>query len=279
MQTRKITSLTLLLSFVLLMLTSVILYIAPHGRVAYWSDWHLLGFSRTEWTNLHLNLGVLFLLAFIFHFFYNLKVITAYLKNRVRKFRLFTASFNFALLLTVAVCLGTYFMVPPMNLVIRFGEALSERADVKYGEPPYGHAELSSLKIFARRVNMDLDMARKILAARGIKVEGDSQPFGEIAQKNKLTAKELFAIMQPAISEPQAGTSFPDEPPPGFGRKTLADVCAEYGLHPPTVLSALQNKGIRAEFTKTIKEIAEQNDREAMSIFEIIHEAATGISD
>jgi hypothetical protein len=39
MKLRKITSLTALLSFVLMLVTSIILYIVPQGRVAYWADW------------------------------------------------------------------------------------------------------------------------------------------------------------------------------------------------------------------------------------------------
>lgn len=276
MNTRKITSLTLLVSFILLMLTSIILYISPHGRVAYWSDWHLWGFTRTEWTNLHLNIGVLFLIAFLFHFFYNLSVITAYLKNKAKNIRVFTVNFNVALGLTLAVCIGTYYMIPPMNLVINAGELFSGWADAKYGEPPYGHAELSSLKIFAARVNLDLEKIKEIFSTRGIVIEGDKQPVGEIAKANNLTAKELFEIMQPAAIYQPEGSTFPDEPPPGFGRKTLADVCAEYDLHTPTVLAAFQQNKIKAELTQTIKEIADQNNKEAMAIFELIHEAARG---
>lgn len=257
------------------MLTSVILYIAPHGRVSYWSDWHLLGFSRTEWTNQHLNLGVLFLIAFAIHFFYNLKVITGYLKNKTKELRVFNGSFNFAIALTLVVCAGTYFMLPPMNIVIRLGELITERADIKYGEPPYGHAELSSLKIFAKRVNLDLKKAEELLNEQGIRIESHNQPVGEIAKKNNMNPKKLFEIIQPAIITPPVGSTFPDAPPPGFGRETLADICAEYDLHIPSILEALKKNNLKADPTGTIKEIAEANNWEAMSIFEIIHEAAT----
>ena len=39
----KITSLTAFLSFIFLLITSIVLYVVPHGRVAYWSDWRLWG--------------------------------------------------------------------------------------------------------------------------------------------------------------------------------------------------------------------------------------------
>jgi len=35
---RRITSLTASLAFILMLLTSIILYIVPQGRVAYWAD-------------------------------------------------------------------------------------------------------------------------------------------------------------------------------------------------------------------------------------------------
>ena len=45
MNMRKITSLTALISFVLLLVTSIILYILPSGRVAYWAGYRLWSLS------------------------------------------------------------------------------------------------------------------------------------------------------------------------------------------------------------------------------------------
>lgn len=63
MSMRKITSLTATLSFVLTVVTSIILYIVPHGRVAYWSDWRMWGLNKTQWGDIHINMGLLFLLS------------------------------------------------------------------------------------------------------------------------------------------------------------------------------------------------------------------------
>ncbi len=43
----KITSLTALISFLLLVLNSIVLYITPHGRIAYWADWRFWGLTKT----------------------------------------------------------------------------------------------------------------------------------------------------------------------------------------------------------------------------------------
>jgi len=87
---RQITSLTAFTSFVLMLITSLILYISPQGRVAYWADWRLLGLDKTQWSNLHINLGVLFLLAVFLHIYYNWKPILSYLKNKARELKIFT---------------------------------------------------------------------------------------------------------------------------------------------------------------------------------------------
>ena len=149
MNMRKITSLTALLSFVLEMLTSVILYIVPQGRVAYWSDWRLWGLSKSQWGSLHVNLGVLFLIAICLHTYYNWSAIVAYLKNRAAQLRIFSTDFTVALILCLVFALGTYWELPPFSTIIEIGDQIKEAAAKKYGEPPYGHAELSSLIIFS----------------------------------------------------------------------------------------------------------------------------------
>jgi len=271
MNLRKITSLTLLVSFLVLLLTSVVLYIEPSGRVAYWSGWSLWGLSKPQWGAQHLNSGVLFLLAGALHIYYNFNAITAYLKNRAKKLTV-TPAFNVSVLITLLVCLGTYFEIPPFSTVVDLGSAITDRANAKYGEPPYGHAELSSLKSFARRVELDLEQTKKLLAEAGISVASDTEKILDIARANNITPQALYDIIKPAKVRME-GSTFPDEPPPGFGRKTLAEVCTEYKLHIPTVTRALKKKGITPDLNKTIKDLAQSSGMEPMSVFEIIHDA------
>jgi len=69
---RAFVSLLSLVSFILLGLTGIILYIQPHGRVAYWTKWSFLGLEKDQWGNIHIFSGLLFLMAGGFHFYYNL---------------------------------------------------------------------------------------------------------------------------------------------------------------------------------------------------------------
>ncbi len=278
MNLRKITSLTMLISFVLCILTSVILYIVPHGRIAYWSDWRLWQLSKTQWSDLHLNLGILLLLAGFLHLYYNWKPITAYLKDKAKALKVFTVNFNVALMLTLAFGLGTYFHIPPMSTILNISESIKDAAVVKYGEPPYGHAEISSLKMFARKVNLDLKKSIELLQQAGIRYENEKMTIVEIAKENNVTPKQVYEIIGPAKKKNDAGAHsvFPDSPPPGFGRKKLAEVCVDFSLHIPDILHALSSRGVKAEPTHSIKEIATKNNMELMAIFEIIRDTING---
>lgn len=271
MNMRKTTSLTTLISFILLLVTSVILYIVPQGRVAYWSDWHMWGLSKTQWGNLHINLGFLFLLAGFLHLFYNWRPMLSYMKNKAKEFKLFTADFNIALILSLVVSVGTLLNIPPMSTVLNFGESIKDVAAEKYGEPPYGHAELSSLKLFAKRTDLELEAAKKLLIDGGIQGVSDEITLEELAKRNNINPKDLNTIMQPAKIQMSTGDSFPDAPPPGFGRKKLAEVCATYSLNIPTMIRSLNKKGITAKAEQTIKEIAEDNNSDPHALFEVLH--------
>lgn len=267
---RKITSLTALLSFLLLALTSVILYIVPAGRVAYWADYRLWGLTKGEWGSLHINLGVLFLLAIILHTYYNWNAIMAYLKNKAKEFKLFTREFNISLLIVAVFSFGTYFEVQPFHGIITIGEAISAKAEKFYGEPPYGHAELSSLQTFSRKMGLDLELSMQRLREAGFAVESSEQAMLDIADANRSSPKEVYLIISP-LNE-RVMSSFPSEPPPGVGKRPLIDLCQEYSINSKEVLRLLADQGITASEEMSLKEIAEGVGKDAVEIYYLIRD-------
>jgi hypothetical protein len=266
MKLRKVTSLTALLSFILLTLTSLILYVVPHGRVAYWSDWRLWGLSKTQWGNLHINLGFLFLLSVFVHIYLNWKPMVSYLKNQSKQLTVFTAEFNVSLVLLVAFSLGTYFTLPPFSWVLNLNEAVKERAIAKYGEPPYGHAELSSLKVFTQKTGLDLSEAMAQLKAAGIEFDNGKQTIQAIASLNGMKPKDVYLAMLPEETEAIKGR-LPLDPQPGLGRLTLAELCSKYGLDESVVLKALADEGIKATSDQSIRDIGQQNQVSPMDVY------------
>ncbi len=274
---RKITSMTMLVSFVLLILNSIVLYIVPEGRVAYWADWRFWGLTKTEWGDQHVTIGFLFLLAGFLHLFYNWAAVKSYLKNRAKEIKIFTMPFNIGLLLTALVAGMTYFHVPPVSLVLQLGSHFKVAGAEKYGEPPYGHAERSSLKMFSQKEGIDLEKALTLLKQQGLQVSKDEETLLAIAKNNNLTPQQVFKVIQPAkknvvvaAKDKNAAPTFPDMPTPGFGRKTLENICAELQIDYVAVVKGLQAKGLRIEDGKTVHEIATANGKEPMAIFEAI---------
>ena len=276
MDLRKFLSLTLLISLVPLLITSVVLYIVPEGRVAYWSDWKMLGLSKTQWGDIHINLGWLFLFAGIFHLYLNWRPIVSYMKNRVRELKVFTLEFSFGFLLTLFFIVGTLLGIPPLSTILDFGTSFKEAAAIKYGEPPYGHAERSSLESLARRTGLDVDRVLGELERAELVASGKEQTLLEVARVNNKTPKEVWMVAQQArVEAVQGGVEpFPDSPFPGFGRQKLIDICTRYDLDTAQVIELFQENGMVADETKTIKEIAAVNNSDPHHLFEIIHGVA-----
>ena len=67
-KTRGFVSFTLTLSFIILSLSGIVLYIMPYGRVAYWINWGIAGLSKDDWDAIHTIIGFVFY-AYCFYSF------------------------------------------------------------------------------------------------------------------------------------------------------------------------------------------------------------------
>ena len=66
------------------------------------------------------------------------------------------ANSTFPAVIVIVFTAGTYFLVPPFSWMMTLNDHFKDSGAEKYGEPPYGHAELSSLKTFSKKLNLDL---------------------------------------------------------------------------------------------------------------------------
>jgi hypothetical protein len=267
---RKITSLTLVIAGIIELITSVVLYIIPAGRVAYWADYHLLGLSKTQWGDIHITVGTLLLLAAGLHIYYNWRPITAYLKNKTKKIVVFNKNFNIALIISLYVAGGTIYSLPPMNYILDFGEYISDLGNEKYGEPPYGHAELSSLKMFCDKMNINLEKAIELLKNKDMKFSSTEDSMAIIAKNNNITPQQVYNTIKPNDYTSKDNQTFPDSPSPSFGKKSIKDICKTYNLSMNEVMISLSNAGFVVKENDTVKEIGANNNSNPMAIFEII---------
>jgi len=262
------------LAFIAMLVTSIILYIAPQGRVAYWSDWKLWGLTKTDWGNIHINLGFLFFFALFLHIYYNWKPLINYLKNKTKAIKVFTPEFNAALIITVAFFLGTFLMLPPFSWVMALNDHFKDSGAAKYGEPPYGHAELSSLKTFAKKMNLNLSKSMVLLSNAGYSVEDSSVTLQTIAKQNDVPPQRIYETIKPAaiVSESKSKNdiTMPETPAPGTGNLTLADFCGHFSLNIKPVIRELKTQGITSSAELTLKQIAEQNQTSPIELYEVI---------
>lgn len=212
---KKITSLSLGLSFLIMSYTGIMLFLTPHGRVAYWSDWHLWGLTKTQYGELHTTSMLTFLFFGAWHIYYNWKPIVSYLKDANRKISFTKKEFLIALLINLFFVAGTLYPVHPMKAFLQMGEKIKGYWAGEYGEPPYGHAEETKLRVFCRKMGIDLEQAKAILEKNSLVFQEDESLL-TISQNNRMSPSDLFKLIRTEKPHGKDG-----DIPSGLGRKTL----------------------------------------------------------
>jgi hypothetical protein len=256
-----------------MLVSSIILFITPQGRVAYWADWRLWGLTKTDWGNIHINLGLLFVIALSVHIYYNWKPLISYLKNKAKQIKLFTPEFTLAFVITIGFIFGSYFLVPPFGWVMSLNEHFKDAGAEKYGEPPYGHAELSSLETFTKKMKLDLAKSLELLDKDGYAVEDGNITLAAIGRQYHIPPQLVYETIKPAaiaVAEKSDSKRLPDSPAPGTGKLTLADFCTRHKLNMKRVVRGLKKQGIEASEDLTLKQIAAKNNTGPHDIYEHI---------
>jgi hypothetical protein len=210
----------------------------------------------------------------LLHIYYNWKPLLSYLKNKAKKIKVFTAEFNIALIIIIVFIAGTYFFVPPFSWVMALNDHFKDAGAEKYGEPPYGHAELSSLETFAKKMNLDLAGSMELLDKAGYKVENSDMTLETIGRRYNIPPQQIYQTIKSAakIAAKKSGDNsrLPESPQPGTGNLTLADFCTQFSLNMKLVVRELKKQGIQASEGLTLKKIAAQNKTSPTDVYERI---------
>jgi len=264
MKLKKITSLVMLWSMIMMTYTGIILYIAPHGRVANWTNWELFWWDKHQFAQIHTTFMALFIIATLLHIYYNFKPMVSYMKNQMKQFVFFTKEMIVALGITLLFVTGTLFEVPPFSTFVAFGDSIKDSWAKKSEEPPYGHAEESTLKDFSQKTGYELQRVLKILHEHNI-TANDSQTLEEIASQEHQTAKYLFGLIQNSLS-----TSTSKKQISGLGRKTFVQIAKEMDINLEQFIKELEKMGIKADKNDKFKSTVEKqgfNAREVINTF------------
>lgn len=266
---KKIISLTLAFSFLVMSITGIMLYIVPKGKIAYWANWKMFGLTKSQYGDIHITSMVLFLVVTIWHIYYNWKPLISYLKNSTKQITLFKKELLIALTLNFLFVGGALFGIQPFQSVLDINEGIKTYWEEQYGSPPYGHAEESSLQFFSKHIGVDTQEAIALLKEKSITVDNKSQTLQQIAQKNNISPGVIYKTIK-VKSEKVSGKEAADAKISFMGRRTLGELAKMDKINLERSLLFLQEKGVEATPQSQMREAASTLNITPYELFDML---------
>lgn len=275
---RSLTAFIVTWSFLILTLTGLVLYIVPHGRVAYWIHWALAGMEKEQWGNVHMMFGGIFIIAGVLHLYFNWKPFKKFMADRVEGHFEVKQEVIIASLITLVIFVLSVFNLPPASWVFDLNSRIKASwVSSPELEPPFGHAEEVSIAGISRRMQFDLARAIDELKSNDILFTDKHDTLESIARKNNSTPMTIYALLQKHKIQPtdDIDTLTPDKieakyAGTGLGRKTFLSLSKEIGFNLEQGLSKLKQHGIIASSGDKLKPVAETHNMTPMGLLIII---------
>jgi hypothetical protein len=194
---RSYVSFSLVLSFLMITISGIVLYLAPPGRIARWTEWMMLGFRRAQWEDLHTLFSYMFIFFGFFHLLmFNWKLFFSYIRSKITRRLNRTREMIFSLL-TFGIIFGfTLVKIPPIYSVMQLGNNISDGWAGKKGSPPIAYAEEMTFRDFSVNIlGSDPEVVVAKLSELGYRVDDTGMRFEEVAKENGLSPVELFEIV------------------------------------------------------------------------------------
>jgi len=128
--TKTFISFTTFLSFIILFLSAICIYVSPSGGISREINWKLLSLSREAWRGMHITFSIVFFVFIIFHLIYNWKVLLAYLKNKLTKKLVIKKEFSIALLIVGILLIFSVFQWFPFSKLLEWRDAIKYKPRV-----------------------------------------------------------------------------------------------------------------------------------------------------
>jgi len=255
-----------ILSFAVIAVSGVVLYVSPPGRVANWSEWTLGLLTKATWQAVHTIFAFLFVLAVAFHVYFNWRVILNYLTRKlsegIRRRRELALASALGLLVFVLTLTGS----APFETAMTVGETLKNSWATPATEPPVPHAELWTLSQLAENAKIPLDNVLANLKEAGIEPAGTGVTLANLAAELKKTPQEVYR----AALRDAKPAAMPLAEGGGYGRRTVQQICDQTGVPVTKGLERLRQSGIEAGPGSTIRELASQSGKMPLDIVKLL---------
>jgi len=254
---RAFLSVYMVFSFIIMVSSGLILFIAPPGRIAHWTELTILGFSKNQWQAIHTIFTFLFVIAGSLHIYYNWKPILAYFRTKMKQKIKLRKELMFSALFSLIVFSLILANVPPFKTVMDLGEEFSDSWSDEESEPPVPHAEEMTLLEFAQVTNSDVADIVKNLKSNGVLNANENSIIKALAEENNTTPQQIYSkvnsVVQTNITNHTKGKF-------GYGRKTIPEICEDLQITEEKALTNLSKYNIKFDFDMKLKEIAFDND-------------------
>ncbi len=269
---RAFISLYMTIAFIIMTISGTILYIAPPGRIAHWSYWAMLGFTKDEWQAFHIMFTFIFVLAGILHIIYNWKPLIKYISNKMSGTSTIRKELIYSVIFSAFIFAGTYTEIPPFSTVLDFGESITDSWSDESTEPPVPHAEELTLSEISTQVNLKTQQLMQKLNKNGFSVSDSNQTLQEIAEHYNVVPSDIYKVINLNLQKSKSSvTNTKYTPGSGYGRKLLSEVFNENSLSWEEGIQLLKKSGILVSEDGKLKDIATENGKLPVDIINAIN--------
>jgi len=202
-------SLLAALSFLGVLVSGLVLYATPKGRVANWTNWKMLGLSKDDWSAIHINIALLFVVACGVHLWLNWRTFWSYLRIKAAPGLKLKYELPVALIVTLLVLAGTFLNVPPFSSIMAINDEIKAYWARNAPRAPVPHAESLSLDDFAGYIRLSPEDVMAALRQEGFVLEGSDITLLELAEQKGVSPSDVHTAIK---------KHFPESGPPDEGR-------------------------------------------------------------
>jgi hypothetical protein len=248
-----------------MIVSGVILYIAPPGRIAKWTYIPILGLEKEQWQALHTIFTFLFIIANGFHLYFNWNSFISYLKDKKKQIFRLRKELISAFFITIGIFYLVLLNVQPIKGIIDFGEAMKNGWSSESSEPPIPHAEEMTIGELAKTLKDDPEILISRLAHQGIVAKYNSV-INNLAMEYQMSPQEIFE----KLKLDEKSQSSPQNAKRGFGRMSVSQICDDMDIPINEAMSRLKQSGIVATPDITLRELAATCNKSPSDIVKII---------
>ncbi len=264
---RGFTSLLMFFSFLISLISGIVLYFPPQGKIAHWTHWTFWGLDKEMWGALHINSSLILFIIAILHLYYNWKVLLRYIKKKAEMAFNLKYELLISFIISIFIIVATIYNIEPFRTIIKWNDNIKNYwAEQAQAQPPIPHAEDLTVAEFCEQFDISLQNFQQRFNQQGWEFDNSEDKIKDIAKRNEISPAEIYNLLKtPGKSRQGQGSS-------GWGRKSLQQVCEELNKDVEVVLKNLAANGMTASKDDQLKTIASKHNMRPIDVVNLISE-------